>query len=69
MMTQSCCTHPLCARCCSPELLLDLLPNLLHRHLVLLDGSLGRVESTGGALHKEAHHNILRTNSGDSNKQ
>ena len=37
--------HPLCAGLCRPQLLLDLLPNLLHRHLGLLDGSLGPCEA------------------------
>ena len=40
-------THPFCAGRGRPQLLLDLLPDLLHRHLGLLDGSLGRVEPGG----------------------
>lgn len=37
-------THPLVAGRCRPQLLLNLLPDLLHRHLGLLDGSLCCVE-------------------------
>lgn len=46
------CAHPLCACRRCPELFLDLLPNLLHCHLGLLDGSLGGVKSAGGGEHK-----------------
>lgn len=42
------CTHPLRAGRRRPQLFLDLLSDLLHRHLGLLDGSLGRVEPGGG---------------------
>lgn len=52
------CAYPLCACCCSPELFLNLLSNLLHCHLGLLDGSLGSVKSTGGVEHKETHQII-----------
>ena len=50
------CAHPLCAGLCRPQLLLDLLPNLLHRHLGLLDGSLGCVKPAGGGQHKVIIH-------------
>lgn len=40
--------HPLCARCCRPQLFLDFLPDLLHSHLGLFDGSLGCVEPGEG---------------------
>lgn len=44
--------HPLCAGCRRPQLFLDLLPDLLHCHLGLLDGSLGCVKSAGREEHK-----------------
>lgn len=38
------CAHPFCAGRCRPQLFLDLLPDLLHCHLGLLDGPLGCVK-------------------------
>lgn len=63
------CAYPLCACCRSPELFLNLLPNLLHCHLGLLDGSLGSVKSTGGVEHKETHHIIVNNKAVDHNQQ
>lgn len=53
--------HPLCAGRRRPQLLLDLLPDLLHCDLGLFDGSLGCVKPAEGVEHKVIIHIILTT--------
>lgn len=68
MLLMGNCAHPLCARRRRPELFLNLLPNLLHCHLVLLDGSLGGVKSEGGGEHKVTVHTIVGNHTLDSKR-
>lgn len=46
--------YPAGARGCGQQLLLDLLPYFLHRHLGLLDGSLSCVKPAGVRGHKDS---------------